>query len=100
MLRAWPHPCPRPRGLQLPCFAQLAHHLGWCPSGPQKPCGSTFNKGAIVTGDGDGKRRVGLAALPELARVLLQLALLGGVQPRKDGLGTPPFLGFFYSYTL
>ena len=24
-----------------------------------------------------------------------------GVQPRKDGLGTPPpFLGFFYSYTL
>ena len=23
-----------------------------------------------------------------------------GVQSRKDGLGTPPFLGFFYSYTL
>ena len=23
-----------------------------------------------------------------------------GVQPRKDGLGTPPFLGVFYSYTL
>ena len=23
-----------------------------------------------------------------------------GVQPRKDGLGTPPFLGFFDSYTL
>ena len=23
-----------------------------------------------------------------------------GVQPRMDGLGTPPFLGFFYSYTL
>ena len=22
------------------------------------------------------------------------------VQPRKDGLGIPPFLGFFYSYTL
>ena len=22
------------------------------------------------------------------------------MQPRKDGLGTPPFLGFFYSYTL
>ena len=25
---------------------------------------------------------------------------LRGVQPRKDGLGTPPFLEFFYSYTL
>ena len=22
------------------------------------------------------------------------------MQPKKDGLGTPPFLGFFYSYTL
>ena len=25
---------------------------------------------------------------------------LDGVQPRKDGLGTPPLLGFFYCYTL
>ena len=27
------------------------------------------------------------------------MGLTHGVQPRKDSLGSPPFLGFFYSYT-
>ena len=33
-------------------------------------------------------------------RVGVLLSFRHGVLPRKDGLGTPPFLGFFYSYTL
>ena len=61
----------------------MVQHFARSPHGLQKRCCPTPTKGMVVTRDVNTKGLVGLATLPKLVHVLLQLAhyLLGDVLP-------------------
>ena len=83
VLLARKHPCPGILGLHAPGIAEVPQHFGGSPPGLQKPCCTTPGKGTVVVRNGNSERLVGLATLPELVQVLLQLAqgLLGNLPP-------------------
>ena len=55
-------------------MAEVPQHFGCSPPGLQKPCCTTPGKRTVVFRNSYNERLVGLATLPELVQVLLQLA--------------------------